>query len=128
MNPHLQQLHPYPFEKLATLKQGITPPADKTHIALSIGEPKHPTPQFIKETLVANLAGLTQYPTTKGLPELRQAITDWLSRRFAIPATGLDAEQHVLPVNGTREALFSFVQAMIDPSDKPVVVMPNPFY
>lgn len=128
MNPHLQQLHPYPFEKLATLKQGITPPADKAHIALSIGEPKHPTPAFIKQTLVANLAGLTQYPTTKGLPELRQAITDWLSRRFAIPATALDAELHVLPVNGTREALFSFVQAVIDPRDKPVVVMPNPFY
>ena len=128
MNPHLQLLHPYPFEKLATLKQGITPPADKAHIALSIGEPKHATPQFIQEALLQHLQGLTQYPTTKGLPELRQAIAGWISRRFAIPAENIDAETQVLPVNGTREALFSIVQAVIDPRDKPVVIMPNPFY
>lgn len=128
MNPHLQQLHPYPFEKLATLKQGIQPPADKGHIALSIGEPKHETPQLIKQALLAHLSGLTQYPTTKGLPELRQAIAGWISKRFAIPADQINAETQVLPVNGTREALFSFVQAVIDGQDKPVVVMPNPFY
>ncbi|MGZ0076944.1 succinyldiaminopimelate transaminase [Methylomonas sp. YC3] len=128
MNPHLSQLHPYPFEKLATLKQGITPPADKAHIALSIGEPKHATPHFIQEALLRHLHGLTQYPTTKGLPELRQAIADWTCRRFGIPTGGVDAETQVLPVNGTREALFSLVQAVIDPAEKPVVIMPNPFY
>ena len=128
MNPHLQQLHPYPFEKLANLKQGITPPADKAHIALSIGEPKHATPHFIQEALLQHLHGLTQYPTTKGLPVLREAIAEWLSRRFVIPRQYIDAETQVLPVNGTREALFSFVQAVIDPRDKPVVIMPNPFY
>ncbi|WP_445372471.1 succinyldiaminopimelate transaminase [Methylomonas sp. HW2-6] len=128
MNPYLSALHPYPFEKLATLKQGITPPADKAHIALSIGEPKHATPHFIQEALLRHLHGLTQYPTTKGLPELRQAIADWTCRRFGIPAGGVDAETQVLPVNGTREALFSLVQAVVDPADKPVVIMPNPFY
>jgi N-succinyldiaminopimelate aminotransferase len=128
MNPHLQLLHPYPFEKLAKLKQGITPPADKTPIALSIGEPKHATPHFIQEALLQHLDGLTQYPTTKGLPVLRQAIAEWLSQRFAIPDQYMDAETQILPVNGTREALFSFVQAVIDPRDKPLVIMPNPFY
>ncbi len=128
MNPHLSQLHPYPFEKLATLKQGITPPADKLHIALSIGEPKHATSAFIREALVAHMDGLTQYPTTKGLPELRQAIASWACRRFNIPAGQVDAETQVLPVNGTREALFSLVQAVIDPRENPVVIMPNPFY
>lgn len=128
MNPHLSQLHPYPFEKLATLKQGITPPADKLHIALSIGEPKHATPAFIREALVAHMDGLTQYPTTKGLPELRQAIASWACRRFNIPTGQVDAETQVLPVNGTREALFSLVQAVIDPRENPVVIMPNPFY
>lgn len=128
MNPHLQLLHPYPFEKLAALKQGIEPPADKTHIALSIGEPKHATPAFIQEALVRHLQGLTQYPTTKGLPELRLAIAEWTCRRFGIPVGGVDAETQVLPVNGTREALFAIVQAVVDPREKPVVIMPNPFY
>lgn len=128
MNPHLSQLHLYPFEKLATLKQGITPPADKSHIALSIGEPKHATPVFIREALIAHMDGLTQYPTTKGLPELRQAITNWTCRRFNIPAGQIDTESQVLPVNGTREALFSLVQAVIDPRENPIVIMPNPFY
>lgn len=128
MNPHLQLLHPYPFEKLASLKHSITPPADQAHIALSIGEPKHATPHFIQEALLQHLHGLTQYPTTKGLPVLREAIARWVSRRFAIPGQYVNAETQVLPVNGTREALFSFVQAVIDPSDKPIVIMPNPFY
>ncbi len=128
MNPHLSQLHLYPFEKLATLKQGITPPTEKPHIALSIGEPKHATPAFIREALVAHMDGLTQYPTTKGLPALRQAIAGWTCRRFNIPAGQVDAETQVLPVNGTREALFSLVQAVIDPRENPVVIMPNPFY
>ncbi len=128
MNPHLNALHPYPFEKLATLNQGVTANKEKAHIALSIGEPKHATPHFIQEALLRHLHGLTQYPTTKGLPELRQACADWLSHRFKIPAAAINAETQVLPVNGTREALFSLVQAVVDPCERPIVVMPNPFY
>ncbi|MDD1615152.1 MAG: N-succinyldiaminopimelate aminotransferase, partial [Methylococcaceae bacterium NSP1-2] len=125
MNPHLSQLHPYPFEKLAELKHGITPPADKSPIVLSIGEPAHATPAFIKETLVSQLQGLSNYPTTKGILPLRQAIADWIARRFSV---NVNAETQVLPVSGTREALFSFAQCVIDATIKPVVIMPNPFY
>ncbi|WP_459991454.1 succinyldiaminopimelate transaminase [Methylosoma difficile] len=128
MTPHLQHLHPYPFEKLAKLKGDSVPPIDKHHIALSIGEPAHPTPPFIQEALVAHLQGLANYPTTKGIPELRITIAEWLSERFQIPAGAINPDSQVLPVNGTREALFSFAQCVIDPTDKPVVVMPNPFY
>jgi N-succinyldiaminopimelate aminotransferase len=125
MNPNLNQLHPYPFEKLADLKHGITPPADKSPIVLSIGEPAHATPEIIKQTLLNNLGGLSNYPTTKGIPELRQAIADWIAQRFHV---SVDANTQVLPVSGTREALFSFAQCLIDASSKPVVIMPNPFY
>ena len=128
MNPNLAKLQPYPFEKLATLKQGIVPPADLDHIALSIGEPQHPTPHFIAEALIAHLHGLTNYPATKGIPELRLAIASWLEQRFQLPLGGVDADTQVLPVSGTREALFSFAQCLIDPADKPLVAMPNPFY
>jgi len=129
MTPNFKHLHPYPFEKLAQLKQGITPPANKPHIALSMGEPTHATPHLIQEALLTHLHGLANYPTTKGIPELRQAIAGWISRRFQIPAEGINPETQVLPVNGTREALFSFAQYLIDPTDtKPVVIMPNPFY
>ena len=128
MNPNLKHLNPYPFEKLLQLKQGLTPPADKPHIALSIGEPKHPTPHLLQETLLTHLHGLSNYPTTKGLPELRQAIADWLVKRFNISPGGIDPEKHVLPVNGTREALFSFAQAVVDANDDALVAMPNPFY
>jgi N-succinyldiaminopimelate aminotransferase len=128
MNPHLAKLQPYPFEKLARLKQGLAPPIGKPHIALSIGEPQHPTPALISDALVAHLAGLGNYPATKGLPELRLAIADWLSRRFCLPAGAVDAERHVLPVNGTREALFSFAQCLVDARETPLVAMPNPFY
>ncbi len=129
MTPNLKHLHPYPFEKLAQLKQGIVPPKDKSHIALSMGEPTHATPHLIQEALLTHLHGLTNYPTTKGIPELRQAIAGWINRRFQIPADAVNAETHVLPVNGTREALFSFAQCLIDPTQtNPVVIMPNPFY
>ena len=128
MNPYLNQLHPYPFEKLAQLKQGIIAPADKTHIALSIGEPKHATPEFIQQALVKNLSGLGNYPTTKGLLELRTAISQWIEKRFNFAAQTVNPETQVLPVSGTREALFSFVQAVVNPSEKPLVLMPNPFY
>ncbi|MGZ4982114.1 MAG: succinyldiaminopimelate transaminase, partial [Methylobacter sp.] len=129
MTPNFKHLHPYPFEKLAQLKQGITPPANKSHIALSMGEPTHATPHLIQESLLTHLHGLANYPTTKGIPELRQAIAGWISRRFQIPADGINPETQVLPVNGTREALFSFAQCLIDPTKtSPVVIMPNPFY
>ena len=127
MNPDLDRLQPYPFEKLAKLKQGIKQPAE-THIALSIGEPKHPTPALISDALTGNIQGLAKYPTTKGLPELRSTIADWVIRRFNLAAGSLTADQHVLPVNGTREALFAFAQAVIDRSTDPLVLMPNPFY
>lgn len=128
MNPNLAKLQPYPFEKLAKLKQGVVTPAGKPHIALSIGEPQHPTPALIGETLIAHLAGLGNYPATKGLPELRLSVADWLCRRFRLPAGAVDAERHVLPVNGTREALFSFAQCVVDGRAAPLVAMPNPFY
>jgi N-succinyldiaminopimelate aminotransferase len=127
MNPDLTQLHPYPFEKLAKLKAGSTPPTELVHIPLSIGEPKHPTPALITEAITSNLFGLSHYPTTVGSIDLRQAIVDWLNHRFKLNGH-LDATRHVLPVNGTREALFSFAQAIIDRHSNPLVVMPNPFY
>ena len=127
MNPLLSRLQPYPFERLRALLAGATPDAALPPIDLSIGEPKHPTPAFIKEALVGALDGLSTYPRTGGIPELRDAISGWLSRRYGIPA--LDAATQVLPVNGSREALFSFAQAIIDPAGgRAVVLSPNPFY
>ncbi len=129
MNSDLQKLQPYPFEKLRQLKEGCQPPAELDHIALSIGEPRHPTPAFISEAVLSHLHGLSAYPLTKGAPELRTAICDWLIQRFHLPADSLDAEQHVLPVNGTREALFAFAQTVVDRhQSNPLVLMPNPFY
>ena len=130
MNEHLASLHPYPFEKLARLFSELTPPKDLVNIALSIGEPRHKSPDFVKQALVDNLKHLSSYPTTKGLPSLRQAISDWLIKRYQLQQ--FNPETQVLPVNGTREAIFSFVQAVIKPAEKdktqPYVVMPNPFY
>lgn len=128
MNQDLNKLQPYPFEKLARLKAGIRPPAALAPIALSIGEPKHAAPQFVAEELLTHLHGLASYPLTKGLPELRQAIATWLTQRFGLPANSLDAERHIIPVNGTREALFAFAQAVVERSADPLVLMPNPFY
>ena len=126
MNPDLNKLHSYPFEKLAALFAGVTV-AEKKAIALSIGEPKHPAPEFVKTTLVDNLSLLSKYPTTKGLPELRDCIAQWIQQRFKTDT--IDPETQVLPVNGTREALFAFAQAMIDRTARePLVLMPNPFY
>jgi N-succinyldiaminopimelate aminotransferase len=127
MNPDLDRLQPYPFEKLRALFAGVIP-ADKPHIALSIGEPKHATPGFVIDSLRAHLDALGNYPLTRGLPVLREAIADWLVARFALPAGGIDPETQVLPVNGTREALFAFAQAVIDRRHAPLVVSPNPFY
>ena len=128
MNPNLDKLHPYPFEKLKALKAGISPTTDKPHIALSIGEPKHQPPEFILKELTAQLAEIGRYPPTKGLPELRQAIADWLVNRFKLNSNSIDAEKNILPVSGTREALFAIAQASVNRSTDPVVVMPNPFY
>ncbi len=125
MNPDLQQLQPYPFEKLRALFAGANTP-DIAHIALSIGEPKHASPTFVMEALARELPRLANYPTTKGLPELRQSIARWATRRFNLQA--LDPEQEVLPVNGTREALFAFAQTVIDRSRDALVISPNPFY
>lgn len=128
MNPALESLHPYPFEKLAELKAGITPPAHLEHIALSIGEPKHTPPAFVLEAMSQNLNALTQYPLTKGLPELRETIAHWANNRFHLNKA-LNSDTQILPVAGTREALFAFTQAVIDRTQKaPKVLMPNPFY
>ncbi len=128
MNPLLDRLHPYPFEKLRELNAAVTPPAALDHIALSIGEPQHPVPDFIAAALGDHAALLGKYPTTKGSPALREAIADWLCRRFGLRPGQLDSERQLLPVNGTREALFAFSQAIVDPQRDPVVVSPNPFY
>lgn len=129
MNPRLDQLQPYPFQRLKKLLGGSTPPAGLRPIDLSIGEPKHAAPSLVLEALQANAAGLSLYPATLGTAPLRQAIADWLARRYDLPP--LDPERAILPVNGSREALFSFVQAVVNPqpgAEPPVVIMPNPFY
>jgi N-succinyldiaminopimelate aminotransferase len=128
MNRDLDKLQPYPFAKLADLKAQVTPPADKAHIALSIGEPKHPSPAFVAQTLTDNIGYLANYPTTAGLPELRQTISDWCTRRFGLSANSLSAERHILPVNGTREAIFAFAQAAVERKADALVLSPNPFY
>lgn len=125
MNPELNLLHPYPFEKLAKLFSGVEPVA-KPHIALSIGEPQHPAPAFIQQITRDNTDLLAKYPSTLGIPELRHAIAGWLQRRYGLKK--IDAEKHILPVNGTREALFAFAQAVLDRSKQPLVLLPNPFY
>jgi N-succinyldiaminopimelate aminotransferase len=126
VNPLLGKLQPYPFEKLRALIAGNTPPASLRPINLQIGEPKHPTPPLVKDALAAALDGLAAYPLTAGTPELRQAIAAWLGRRYGIPQ--LNAATEVLPVNGSREALFAFAQTVLDPSRDARVVCPNPFY
>jgi len=129
VNPRLDRLHAYPFERLARLKAGVTPPAGLAHIAMSIGEPQHVPPEFVLQTLQANLHRLGSYPSTAGLPEFRGSAARWLERRFELPASCVNSETMVLPVNGTREALFSFVQAVVDDRrPEPLVAMPNPFY
>jgi len=128
MNDALNLLQPYPFEKLRALLAGAQPPADKRPIALSIGEPKHRSPEFVARALADNLEQLAVYPTTLGLPALREAIAGWAERRFGLAAGAVDPGRQVLPVNGTREALFSFTQAVVNRADEGLVVSPNPFY
>ncbi|SIR52264.1 succinyldiaminopimelate aminotransferase apoenzyme [Aromatoleum tolulyticum] len=127
MNPNLDRLQPYPFEKLRALLDGVVPPADLKLIRLSIGEPQHPTPPFIMQALMDNLQGLANYPATIGGDPLRVAIAGWLERRFGLPK--VDPATQVLPVNGSREALFAFAQAVINGSRPGAKVLsPNPFY
>ncbi|MHB1247819.1 MAG: succinyldiaminopimelate transaminase [Polaromonas sp.] len=126
MNPLLSCLQPYPFERLRQLHAGITANPAYTPISLGIGEPRHATPQLIKEALSASLAGLASYPATAGEPGLRQAMSDWLARRYGL---SVDPATQILPVNGSREALFSLAQTVLDPSQPgATVVCPNPFY
>ncbi len=130
MNSRLASLQPYPFQKLAKLIEGVTPPKDRKPIRLSIGEPQHAAPGFVLEALSANLAGLSNYPATQGSVELRRAMAAWATRRFGLTKQPLDAERQVLPAAGTREALFSIAQTVVDRKDgpAPVVMIPNPFY
>src|SRR5690348_16012129 len=128
MNYALGLLRPYPFERLKTLLAGATPPKELRHIALSVGEPRHAPPPVLLDAFGKNLEMLGSYPATAGLPEFRRAVANWLTRRFRLPVGSVDPETMVLPVNGTREALFAFAQAAISRENAPVVVMPNPFY
>lgn len=127
MNPRLDQLHPYPFQKLRELLVGATPNPGLAPINLSIGEPRHPTPPFIKDALIAGLGGLANYPITQGSDALREAIAAWATRRYGVR---LDPATEVLPVNGSREALFAIAQAGVDSSrhGRRTVISPNPFY
>ena len=126
MNHDLDSLQPYPFERLNRLKAGVNP-VEKAHIVLSIGEPKHQPPVFVQNRLIGSLSGLANYPLTKGSLELRKSIANWVSARFKT-SRPVDAESEVLPVAGTREALFAFAQAVVNRAENPLVMMPNPFY
>ena len=127
MNPRLELLQSYPFERLRNLLAGVTPPAGLRPIALSLGEPQHPTPALIKDALAASLAGLSRYPVSRGLPELRSTIADWVARRYRLAS--IDPETQVIPVSGSREAIFSIAQAVLDPGERDaLVICPNPFY
>jgi N-succinyldiaminopimelate aminotransferase len=128
MNPLLSRLRPYPFERLRALLAGATPPAGLAPISLFIGEPRHAPAQLVLDAYTKDLETLGNYPATLGLPQLRAAVANWLTRRFTLPLGAVNPETMVLPVNGTREALFAFTQTIVDASRSGVVVMPNPFY
>lgn len=126
MNPLLNRLQPYPFERLKQLFDGVVPPQQLRPISLGIGEPRHPTPAFIQDALRDSLSGLSKYPATAGDPQLRTAFVRWLEKRYGLR---LCSDTQVLPVNGSREALFAFAQTVVDPTcDQAIVVCPNPFY
>jgi N-succinyldiaminopimelate aminotransferase len=126
VNPDLAQLQPYPFQRLRALFHGIMPATDFTPINLSIGEPKHATPALIREALIQHLDGLANYPATQGMDGLRVAIAHWLEQRYRLPH--INPQTQVLPVSGSREALFAFAQTVVDRAKQPVVISPNPFY
>ncbi|MEE4190974.1 MAG: succinyldiaminopimelate transaminase [Halieaceae bacterium] len=125
MNPELDLLEPYPFERLRDLFADLEPPA-KPALNLGIGEPQHAAPAFVLEVLASELSGLARYPATRGIQELRNAMAAWLAARFKLP--GVDPEREILPVAGTREGLFAIAQAVVDRSRDPLVLCPNPFY
>lgn len=128
MNPDLSRLQPYPFQKIAELYAGVTP-VDIPMVSLSIGEPKHKTPEIILDALRENLAGFSNYPLTSGSLSLRTCIANWLSHRFNLDINTIDPNTNILPVNGTREALFAFAQTVIDKEKAQAkILMPNPFY
>jgi len=126
VNPLLDKLQPYPFEKLRRLFADETPEPAFPAVSLGIGEPRHPTPPFICDTLSQSLGGLASYPATGGSEALRAAIAGWLERRYGIPP--VDPATQVLPVNGSREALFALAQTVVDPRGDALVICPNPFY
>tara|TARA_R110001599_G_scaffold159052_1_gene346081 strand:- start:104955 stop:106196 length:1242 start_codon:yes stop_codon:yes gene_type:complete len=126
VNPLLNQLQPYPFEKLKQLFAAVTPNTQFRPISLGIGEPKHPTPPFIQQALADNLDGLAIYPTTAGTEQLRNTIAGWLQRRYDLPK--FDIANQILPINGSREALFAMAQTVVDASKDALVVCPNPLY
>jgi N-succinyldiaminopimelate aminotransferase len=129
VNPGLEHLQPYPFERLAEIRAEVTAAAHLNPINMSIGEPQHPTPAFIHEALIQSLAGTGKYPATRGSDTLRGAIAEWLTNRFKLTPGAIDPQYNVVPVNGTREALFSIAQCLVDSrKPAPTVVMPNPFY
>ena len=129
MNPELENLHTYPFEKLRNLLSKCNVNTKKSAITLAIGEPKHKTPKFITEELEANISNISTYPTTRGTNELKTAIINWLCRRFNLSQQTLNEERNILPANGTREALFSITQTVVNKTNgNPIVMMPNPFY
>lgn len=128
MNSDLQRLQPYPFEKITILKQGIQANPELSPLSLSIGEPKHPTPAIILDSLKDSLIQIAQYPGTKGTLELRESIANWLTQRFKLPENGINPDTQILPVNGTREALFAITQCLIERKPDAKVLMPNPFY
>lgn len=128
MNPNLESLHAYPFERLDALKSPLSPNAEHPHISLALGEPKHEPPDWIVDELTNReriTSGLGAYPATRGMPELREAISAWLQNRFGVT---VDASTQILPVNGTREGLFSFGQAVLSGSSTGLTLIPNPFY
>ena len=128
MNQNLDLLQPYPFQKLKKLLADTSRSASFKPVDLHIGEPKHSTPDFIRQTMIQHLDGLASYPTTQGSLTLRQSIANWLMQRYHLPV--INPETEVIPVNGSREALFSFAQAVVDTTrnESPAVICPNPFY
>lgn len=128
LNPDLKRLQPYPFERLSQLFSSVAPPNDVKPILLSIGEPQHSSPEIVLEALRSNMHLISKYPTTRGTEDLRVAIGDWLINRFSLSSESLVPDRHVIPVNGTREAIFAAVQASVDRQTGGTVLIPNPFY
>ncbi len=130
LKSRLDSLPGYPFARLRRLLEGIEPPAGVDPILMSIGEPQHPPPAIVAEVLAARVADWGKYPPLRGSAEFRRAVADWLTRRFDLPSGFIEPERHVLPVSGTREAIFMFAQVAVSRAEgsipKPLVLVPNP--